>query len=401
VAAHEGGPLKGIKVLDLTQYQNGPSATAQLSDNGADVLKLEAPSGEGMRRGPRPGTKLTPDYFLWEAFNRGKRSMTLDLKHPSANLVMERLVKWADVVCENFRPGIMEKLGFGWEVLRAWNPRVIFAQNSGFGDKGEWAERPSFDGIAQAFTGVMVQAGGGPSYEPRNVDWTFSDEVGAVNFYASICAALVARSMDKDLRGKKVLEKLCKWADVLCENFRPGVMEKLGFGYEQVRDWNPRLIYASNSGFGPVGEWSKRPSYDGMAQAFTGILSQNGGGPSFPPRPVPWVLSDMLGANNFYGAILAAIIARQRQHRSPVSPSRGKQSASTGSARPGPGDRPRTMAELEACEIPPQGEQEWITPLPPREHRTAGIRPRTGGPPAGDDEPRHPGTNTCAVGHGD
>merc|ERR1719262_565021 len=107
VAAHKGGPLEGLKVLDLTQFGNGPSATAQLSDNGADVLKVEPPEGEGIR-------PLAPagEYNIFlEPFNRGKRSMTMDLKHPKSKMVIERLVRWADVVTENFRPGVMDRLG--------------------------------------------------------------------------------------------------------------------------------------------------------------------------------------------------------------------------------------------------------------------------------------------------
>merc|ERR550514_306488 len=125
--------------------------------------------------------------------NRGKRSLTLDLKNPRAAEVMERLCKWADVICNNYRPGVMEKLGLGWDTVRKWNPRIIHASSSGFGPVGEWALRPSYDGMAQAFTGVLIKNGGGESHEPRPVPWVFSDHVGANNFYAAIVTALVAR----------------------------------------------------------------------------------------------------------------------------------------------------------------------------------------------------------------
>lgn len=120
--------------------------------------------------------------------------MTLDLKHPGALIIMERLCKWADVLAENFRPGILEKLGLGYEVVRRWNPKLIYASNSGFGAKGEWATRPSYDGMSQAFTGALHANGGGPSHKPRELPWVFSDVAGANNFYASILAALVARA---------------------------------------------------------------------------------------------------------------------------------------------------------------------------------------------------------------
>merc|ERR1719262_400685 len=186
VAAHKGGPLEGLKVLDLTQFGNGPSATAQLSDNGADVLKVEPPEGEGIRPLAGPGKY---NLFL-EAFNRGKRSMVLDLKHPDTKEVMKRLVEWADVATENFRPGVLDRLGYGYEDMKKWNPKIVFVSNSGFGPLGDWAHRASFDGIAQAFNGVMTNQGGGPSHTPQFVEWGFSDEVGAMNFYSSILNGL-------------------------------------------------------------------------------------------------------------------------------------------------------------------------------------------------------------------
>lgn len=189
VAAHRGGPLAGIKVLDLTQFGNGPSATAQLSDNGADVLKVEPPEGEGIRPLAPPGKY----NMALEALNRGKRSMVLDLKHPGAKEVMKRLVEWADVATENFRPGVLDRLGYGYEDMKKWNPNIVFVSNSGFGPLGEWAQRASFDGIAQAFNGVMTNQGGGPSHRPQFVEWGFSDEVGAMNFYSAILNGLAAK----------------------------------------------------------------------------------------------------------------------------------------------------------------------------------------------------------------
>merc|ERR1719159_1125575 len=193
------GPLLGVKILDFCQFQNGPSATAQLADNGADVLKVEPLTGDGLRNTGKPGEFESGV----ENFNRGKRSITLDLKHPSSKEVLERLVKWADVVTENFRPGVMSKLGLGYEVLKRWNPKIVCASNSGFGPEGEWASRPSFDGIAQAFSGVMTAMGGGPSHQPMRIEWTFADEVGAMNFLSSILMGLVAR--DRTGEGQEIV----------------------------------------------------------------------------------------------------------------------------------------------------------------------------------------------------
>ena len=184
------GPLEGIKVLDMCAFINGPSATGQMCEQGAEVLKIEQSFGESMRlSGGGPGI-----YFAgFELYNRGKRSMTLALKHPGSREVMKRLVQWADVLAENFTPGVMDRLNLGYDVVKAWNPKIIYASNSGFGPTGEWAERPSYDGMAQGFTGVLTNNGGGPSHEPRPVGWTFSDVVGGNYFYSAILAALVAR----------------------------------------------------------------------------------------------------------------------------------------------------------------------------------------------------------------
>ena len=194
------GPLAGIKVLDLCTFINGPAATCQMAEQGADVIKVEPGDGEAMRHTSGvPGVLFTG----WEMFNRGKRSLTLDLKHPGAATVMKRLVEWADVLAENFRPGVLERLGFGYDVCKKWNPSIIYASNSGFGHAGEWAERPSYDGMAQAFTGVLTHNGGGPSHAPREIGWTFSDVVGANAFVNAILMALVHR--ERTGKGQLVL----------------------------------------------------------------------------------------------------------------------------------------------------------------------------------------------------
>lgn len=185
--AEKSGPLAGLKVLDLCQFQNGPSATARLADNGADVLKVEPPDGDSMR-----ALQLLDQF---EAFNRGKRSVAIDLKHPKSKELFRRLVEWADVLAENFRPDVMDRLGLGYEVVKTWNDRLIYASCTGYGVDGDWALRASYNPIAQAFTGAAIAQAGGPDYKPRLVEWAFSDEVGAVNFYASIMDALYARSI--------------------------------------------------------------------------------------------------------------------------------------------------------------------------------------------------------------
>ncbi|MDP6605651.1 MAG: CoA transferase [Dehalococcoidia bacterium] len=184
-------PLEGIKVLDFTRFQNGPHATVMLSDMGAEVLKVERP-GDG-----DPGRALgrQPDGFCgyFEALDRGKRSITLDLSVEAGKEVVRKLVEEADVLTENFRPKVMDRLGLGYEDLRKVNPQLIYAINSGFGPKGSWADNGSFDVVAQGMSGAMISQGGGPDAEPVHIGWGLADQVGSMVFAFGVMTAIVAR----------------------------------------------------------------------------------------------------------------------------------------------------------------------------------------------------------------
>lgn len=158
------GPLSDIIIVDLTRVLAGPFCTMLLADLSARVIKVETPgSGDDSRNyGPflddgRSG------YFI--AQNRGKESIALDLKKPSDAAILHRLLKRADVIAENFRPGTMARLGFGWDELHCLYPRLIYAATSGFGQTGPYAQRPAYDIIAQAMGGIMSVTGheGGPT----------------------------------------------------------------------------------------------------------------------------------------------------------------------------------------------------------------------------------------------
>eukprot|EP01046_Picozoa_sp_COSAG06_P011745 COSAG06_NODE_675_length_13163_cov_8.046387_2_plen_479_part_00 len=196
-AGAQGGPLSGIKVLDLTQYQNGPNATVLLGDFGAEILKVERPGGEpGRGIGVAPGASASSSSYLgpyFEGMNRGKKSCTLDLKQEGAREVLRRMVQWADVLVENFKPGQMESMGYSYEVLCEWNPAIIYAANSGFGPRGEWAARGSYDAVCQGMSGWMVSQGGGPSHPPCNSPHGIGDQVGSMYFAFCIVSALTAR----------------------------------------------------------------------------------------------------------------------------------------------------------------------------------------------------------------
>ena len=183
------GPLDGITVLDFTIFQQGPQATLALCDMGADVIKVEPPKfGDLGRYVARH--EHTSAYHL--AHNRGKRSITVDLKSEAGREIIRRLIPNADVLAHNFRPGIMEKLGFGYDAARALNERIIYAHASGWGPKGAKAEHPAFDIAAQARAGIMSMTGEIDG-SPLPAGAAIADYSGAMNFALSIVAALYAR----------------------------------------------------------------------------------------------------------------------------------------------------------------------------------------------------------------
>jgi len=178
--------LARFRVLDLTRVRAGPSCVRQLADFGADVVKIEATKVEDMG-GPRDG----PDF---QNLHRNKRSITLNLKDPKGREVLFRLVKNADVVVENFRPDVKDRLGIDYESLRKVNPRIVLASVSGFGQDGPYRERPGFDQIAQGLSGIMSvtgQPGGGP----MRVGCAVADVGGGLLAALGILTALLEREV--------------------------------------------------------------------------------------------------------------------------------------------------------------------------------------------------------------
>lgn len=157
-------PLAGVRVLDLTQVMAGPYCTMLLADMGADVIKVEPPKTGDQTRGAM-GFKMKGDDSLgFMNLNRNKRSITLNLKSDAGREVLLRLVKQADILVENYRPGVMKRLGLDYDTLHAINPGLVYASISGFGQTGPWSQRPGYDLMAQAMSGVMSVTGheGGP-----------------------------------------------------------------------------------------------------------------------------------------------------------------------------------------------------------------------------------------------
>ncbi|MFW5641210.1 MAG: CaiB/BaiF CoA transferase family protein [Roseicyclus sp.] len=186
-------PLRGVRVLDLTNVLAGPFACHQLAHLGAEVIKVEAVGRGDLARnlGADPELSARGMGISYLAQNAGKRSITLDLKHPKGKEALCRLVATADVLVENFRPGVMARLGLGPETLRAENPRLIYCAISGFGQDGPWADRPAYDQIVQGASGVMSITGDAES-APLRVGYPLADTLGGLTAAMAICAALNA-----------------------------------------------------------------------------------------------------------------------------------------------------------------------------------------------------------------
>jgi CoA:oxalate CoA-transferase len=193
------GPLSGITVVDLTRILAGPYCTLLLADLGARVVKVERPGRGDDARAIGPFVAGRSAYFL--SVNRGKESIALDLKRAEDRRVFERLLERADVLVENFRPGTMERLGYGWEVLQGRHPRLVYAATSGFGHSGPEAARPAYDLVVQALGGIMSLTGhpGGP---PTRVGTSIGDIAAGLFTAVGVCAALAHR--EREGRGVKI-----------------------------------------------------------------------------------------------------------------------------------------------------------------------------------------------------
>lgn len=192
------GPLEGVRIVDLSQVVSGPMAAGWLADQGADVVKVEPPHGDPIRGlGPAKGD-LSSAYV---AINRGKRQISLDLKDPAAKPVLTRLIERGDVLVENFRPGVMDKLGFGWDAARAINPRLVYCSITGYGPDGPYAPLRAYDPMIQATAGI-ASTQLGTDGEPQLIQTLVIDKVTALTAAQAITAALYAR--ERNGKGQRV-----------------------------------------------------------------------------------------------------------------------------------------------------------------------------------------------------
>jgi len=181
------GPLAGMKVIELAHIMAGPVCGLMLADMGADVIKVEKPDGDDSRRFLPPS--IQGESAAYMMMNRNKRGVALNLKDAQAVAVLHRLLEEADVVIENYRLGTMERLGLGYDALRAINPRLIYCEISGFGRTGPYAERGGFDLIAQGMSGLMSITGEGPGRPPVKTGPPVSDITAGIVAAMGVSAA--------------------------------------------------------------------------------------------------------------------------------------------------------------------------------------------------------------------
>ena len=203
------GALDGIRVIDLTQNLAGPYCSMNLADHGADVIKVEPPGGEGTRQVPPIIGGESAAFMMW---NRNKRSIALDLKVPADRAVLEGLLADADMLVESFRPGVMDRLGFGWEALHARHPRLIFGSISGYGSTGPMAGLGGFDVMAQGMSGLMAITGpkDGP---PHRLPIPICDLAAGMFLTVGLLSALEARHRNGE--GQRVETSLLEAATAL------------------------------------------------------------------------------------------------------------------------------------------------------------------------------------------
>jgi crotonobetainyl-CoA:carnitine CoA-transferase CaiB-like acyl-CoA transferase len=229
-------PLDGILVIDLSRVLAGPYCTMELADMGATVVKVEIPgSGDDTRAYGPPFLHGESTYFM--SVNRNKKSMTLNLKHARGKEILRQLLQKGDVLVENFRPGTLDGLGFGYDAVHAVNPKLIYCSISGFGQTGPYAQRPGYDLIAQAEGGVMSLTGE-PDAPPIKVGLSFADITAGMNAFSGILLALLARQQTGE--GQRIDVSLLD-CQVALLTYQAGIFFATGKSPERLGNKHPSI----------------------------------------------------------------------------------------------------------------------------------------------------------------
>jgi crotonobetainyl-CoA:carnitine CoA-transferase CaiB-like acyl-CoA transferase len=254
------GPLSGVRVIDLTSVVSGPFATMFLADQGADVIKVEPPGGDITRRSRQSVDRTGQFSALFISTNRGKRSLSIDLKRPEGAEILRKLIARSDVLVQNFRPQVMERLGLGEAAMRALNPRLIYVSISGAGDSGPYAEKRIYDPIIQGLSGFADVQADAKTRRPQMIRTIVADKTTSVMTAQAVAAALYAR--EKTGQGQHIKVAML---DVMISYLWPEAMAQYTVvGQEATaNDPNarPDLIFPTRDGYMTVGtisdsEWN-------------------------------------------------------------------------------------------------------------------------------------------------
>ncbi|BBC30927.1 hypothetical protein SGFS_022210 [Streptomyces graminofaciens] len=260
--------LDGVIVADFSRVLAGPLATATLGDLGATVIKVESPSGDDTRHWGPPFVDGESSYFL--SVNRNKRSVVLDLRSPSDRALARTLAARADVLVENFRPGVAARLGLGYEELRADNPRLVYASITGFGREGAGRELAGYDFLIQAVSGLMSITGDAEA-QPTKVGVAIIDVLTGLNLLSGVLAALYQRTLsglgqrvDVSLMGAALaglVNQASAWLSAGVEPGRDGNRHPSIAPYETLQARNGLLVLAvgNDAQFGRLAEALGRP----------------------------------------------------------------------------------------------------------------------------------------------
>ncbi|MCZ6643560.1 MAG: CoA transferase [Gammaproteobacteria bacterium] len=239
------GALDGIRVLDFSTMVSGPVATAILADQGADVIKIESPSGDEMRKIGNTRNGLTAGFF---SCNRGKKSVVLNLKNELAKKALEKLIATADVLVQNFRPGAMERMGFGEQAVRKIKPDIIYVSISGFGETGPYAHKRVYDPVIQALCGATDIQADRDTGRPKMFRIIIADKVTSITAAQAISSALFSR----ERTGKGQHIKL-SMLDTMVAFFWPEAMSGITFVGDEIDvtkyQGTMDLIYETKTGF--------------------------------------------------------------------------------------------------------------------------------------------------------
>ena len=224
-------PLDSFRVLDLTIVLAGPFCCHQLAHLGADVIKIEVPGSGDLARqlGADPELNEIGMGASFLAQNAGKRSLTLNLKHPEGRQIFFKLVEQADVVVENFRPGVMERLGLGFEKLKEINPCIVYCAISGFGQDGPMKDFPAYDQIIQGLSGVMSVTG---NYEsgPLRVGFPLADTIGGITAAMGITASLSNPEREAVFIDVSMLESTMATMGWVISNYLTSAVDQMRMG---------------------------------------------------------------------------------------------------------------------------------------------------------------------------